>query len=78
MIVRPTATGAWTASLCHAPRQSPGKTLRNMYGSASERPMSLRSAQKPVTFRPNRFTPRSADPGNMIGQPERVYKHAER
>ena len=24
------------------------------------------------------FTNRSAVPGNMIGQPERVYKHAER
>ena len=31
-----------------------------------------------LLFRPNRFTPRSADPGNMIWLPERVYKHAER
>ena len=35
-------------------------------------------AETCLFFRPNRFTPRSADPGNMIGQPERVYKHAER
>ena len=31
-----------------------------------------------LLFWPHLFTPRSADPGNIIGQPERVYKHAER
>ena len=31
-----------------------------------------------LLFRPHLFTLRSADPGNIIGQPERVYKHVER
>ena len=33
-------------------------------------------AETCLFFRPNRLT--RADPRNMIGQPERVYKHAER
>ena len=42
--------------------------------------MSLRSVQQLVTCfdRPHLFTPRSANPGNIIGQHYRVYKHAER
>ena len=43
-------------------------------------PMSLRSPQQLVSCfgRPHLFTPRSVDPGNIIGQQDRVYKHAER
>ena len=37
VMVRRTATRARTASLCRAPRRSPGTTLRNKCGSASDR-----------------------------------------
>ena len=42
--------------------------------------MSLRSAQQLVFCfgRQHLFTPRSADPGNIIGQQNRVNKHTER
>ena len=45
-----------------------------------QQPMSLRSPQQLVACfgRPHLFTPRSADPGNIIGQYDRVYKHATR
>ena len=44
-----------------------------------QRPMSLRSAQQLVyCFDQHLFTPRCADPWNIIRQQDRVYKHAER
>ena len=63
MIVRRTATRAWTASLGNAPRPSPGTKLRNMYWSASDRCL-FNQRSNCLLFRSHLFTPQSADPGN--------------
>ena len=56
----------------------PVQNYATVTGAAATGVASISPATVSCFGRPHLFTPRSADPGNIIGQHDRVYKHAER